>query len=74
MYNPAGTGIVQNHEKSLVFQKSATVQQQLKETLNTTEPAPDAGTEWARLRDPVYGTNHELLCVTQRKQRLVRQK
>ena len=54
--------------------KSATVQQQLMETLNNTEPAPDAGAEWARLRDPVYGTNHELLCVTQRKQRLVRQK
>ena len=51
--------------------KSATVQQQLVEKLNTIfeediEPAPDADTEWARLRDPLYGAAHEILGVTQR--------
>ncbi|KAI0220564.1 hypothetical protein LSAT2_027916, partial [Lamellibrachia satsuma] len=54
--------------------KSTTVQQQLAEKLNTIfeediEPAPDADTEWARLRDPLYGAAHEILGVTQRKHR-----
>ena len=53
---------------------SATVQQQLVEKLNTIfekdiETAPDGDTEWARLRDPLYGAAHEILGVTQRKHR-----
>ena len=49
---------------------SATIQ--LAEQLNTIfeediEPAPNADTEWARPRDPLYGAAHEILDVTQRK-------
>ena len=54
--------------------KSLTVQQQLPKKRKTIfgediETAPDADTEWARLRDTLYGATHEILCVTQRKQR-----